>query len=54
MCEDDIVITSILQSYILYWYHKYLPYPGIDVAALKKVVVAKHKCERPRLICILS
>ena len=29
-CEDKIVILSILQSYILHWYHTYLLHPGID------------------------
>ena len=30
MCKDKIVILSIIQSYILYWYHKYLLQPGMD------------------------
>ena len=29
-CEDNIVIPSKLQSYVLYWYHTYLIHPGID------------------------
>ena len=28
--EDDIVIPSILQSYVLHRYHLYLLYPGMD------------------------
>ena len=28
-CEDKIFILSILQSYVLHWYHMYLLYPGI-------------------------
>ena len=30
MCEDKIVITSILQSYVLHWYYKHLFYTGMD------------------------
>ena len=30
MCEDNIVITEILQSYVLHWCHKYLLHPGMD------------------------
>ena len=30
MCEDKIVILSILQSYVLYWYHTYLFHPEMD------------------------
>ena len=30
MCEDNLVIPPILQSYILNWYHKYLLHPGMD------------------------
>ena len=26
ICEDKIVIPSILQSYVLHWYHTYLLY----------------------------
>ena len=29
-CKDKIVITSKLQSYILYWYHKHLCHTGMD------------------------
>ena len=29
-CEDNILITSILQSSVLHWYHTYLLHPGID------------------------
>ena len=31
MCEDKIFITSILQSYVLHWYNKYLLHPGIYI-----------------------
>ena len=30
MCEDEIVILSKIQSYILHWYHTYLLHPGMD------------------------
>ena len=30
MCKDNIVIPSILQSYVLHWYHIYLLHPGMD------------------------
>ena len=30
MCEDKIVILSILQSYALHWYHTYILHPGMD------------------------
>ena len=26
-CDDNIVIPSILQSYVLHWYHTYLLHP---------------------------
>ena len=29
--EDIIDIPSILQSYVLHWYHKYLLHPGMDI-----------------------
>ena len=29
-CKDKIVITSILQSYVLNWYHMYLLHTGMD------------------------
>ena len=29
-CKDNIVILSILQSYVLHWYHMYLLHPGMD------------------------
>ena len=29
-CKDKIVIMSILQSYVLHWYHTYLLYSGMD------------------------
>ena len=29
-CKDKIVIPSILQSCVLYWYHMYLFHPGTD------------------------
>ena len=28
--EDRIVITSILQSYVLHWYHTYIVHPWMD------------------------
>ena len=31
MCEDKIVIPSIIQSYILHWYHKNLLHPVIYI-----------------------
>ena len=31
MCEDKIVITSIIQSYVLHWYHKHLFHTGMDI-----------------------
>ena len=30
-CEDKIVLPSILQHYVLHWYHTYLLSPGIDL-----------------------
>ena len=30
MCKDKIVITSILQSYVLHWDHTYILHPGMD------------------------
>ena len=30
MCEDNNVILSKLQSYVLHWYHTYLLHPGMD------------------------
>ena len=38
-CEDNIVITSIIQSCILHWYHTYLLHPGID---RMEAVIFKH------------
>ena len=29
-CEDKIFILSILQSYVLHWYHMYILCTGID------------------------
>ena len=29
-CRDKIVITSMLQSYVVHWYHTYLLHPGMD------------------------
>ena len=29
-CEDNIVIPSILQGYVLHWCHKYLLHTGMD------------------------
>ena len=31
MWEDKIVITSILQSYVLHWYHKHIFYTGMNI-----------------------
>ena len=31
MCEDKIVIKSILQSYVLHWYHKHIFHTGMDI-----------------------
>ena len=30
MCEDKVVIPSILQSYVLHWYHTYILHPRMD------------------------
>ena len=30
ICEDNIVIPSILQSYTLHWYHIYILHPVMD------------------------
>ena len=30
MCEDRIFISSILQSYVLHWYHKHIFYTGMN------------------------
>ena len=30
-CENNIVILSIIQSYLLKWYHTYLNHPGMDI-----------------------
>ena len=30
MCKDKIFIPSILQIYVLYWWHTYLLHPGMD------------------------
>ena len=30
MCKDNIVIPSILQNYVLHWYHAYLLRSGMD------------------------
>ena len=29
-CKENSVILSILQSYVLHWYHTYLLHPGMD------------------------
>ena len=29
-CKNNIVIPSIVQSYVLHWYHRYLLHPGMD------------------------
>ena len=33
--KDNVVITLIIQIYVLYWYHTYLLHPGTDVTAAK-------------------
>ena len=30
MCKDKVVITPIIQSYVLHWYHAYLLHTGMD------------------------
>ena len=30
MCKDNIFIYSIIQKYVLHWYHMYLIHPGMD------------------------
>ena len=30
MCEDNIVIPSIIQIYLLHWYRTYLLHPGMN------------------------
>ena len=30
MCKDKIIIPSIIQSYIVHWYHTYILHPGMD------------------------
>ena len=30
MCKYNILIPSILQIYVVYWYHTYLLHPGMD------------------------
>ena len=32
LCEDKIIIMSILQNYVLNWYHNHLLHPGMDRA----------------------
>ena len=39
MCNDSIVIPSILQSYILYWYHTYILHAVIDRT---KAMICQH------------
>ena len=34
-----IVIQSILQSYVLHWYHKYLVRPGMDIT---EAMISQH------------
>ena len=38
-CEDNIFIPSILQSYVLHWYHTYLFHPGVDRT---EVMIRQH------------
>ena len=30
LCEDKIVIPSIIKSYVLHWYHMYTLHTGMD------------------------
>ena len=34
-CEDNIVIPSMIQSYVLHWYHMYLLHPGMGKTKAK-------------------
>ena len=38
-CEGEIVITSILQSYVLCWHYTHLLHPGMDRT---EVVICQH------------
>ena len=38
-CEDKIVITSKLESYVLHLYHIYLLHPGMD---RMEVMICQH------------
>ena len=49
MCEDKIVITSILKSYVLHWYHKHIFHTGMIYNIsndLSKHLLAQHKRRR--------
>ena len=38
-CKDKIGIPSILQSYVVHWYHTYLLHPGMDRT---EAVICQH------------
>ena len=38
-CEDKIFILSILQSYVLHWYHTYLFHTGMDIM---EAIICQH------------
>ena len=38
-CNNKIVITSILKSYVLHWYHIYLLHTGMDIT---KAMICQH------------
>ena len=40
-CEYKIVILSILQSYVVHWYHKYLLHSGMDIT---ETMIRQHLC----------
>ena len=46
MCKDDIVILSILQSYVFYWYYRYLLHLGMD--KMKVIICQNIYCPRIR------
>ena len=38
-CEDNIVISSKLKSYVVHWYHMYLLHLGMDIT---EVMIRQH------------
>ena len=36
--EDNTVILSIIQSYVLHWYHKYLLHPRMDITEATSLI----------------